>query len=283
MKTQRSCMILFATAITAALSVPVFSQGQNPRESSQTTQTASAKPAGNRPEGVNPPAKVGKDYVIGADDVLDVSVWKEQELTRTLQVRPDGKISMPLLGDVQAAGLTPGQLGQSVSEKLKKYLTAPQVTVILTQINSQRVYVTGEVTRPGAYPVLPGMTILQAITSAGGLTQFANAKKIVLMRDENHIQTKYPFSYKEVLDGRKALGPEARARPDKSPRSLRRPSSRRNHLTTTAIRLTRTNYRRRQLWRARPMTLRLQALRSRSSALLPRAATLFRASFSLGN
>jgi polysaccharide biosynthesis/export protein len=78
------------------------------------------------------------------------------------------------------------------------------VTVILTQINSQRVYVTGEVTRPGAYPVLPGMTILQAITSAGGLTQYANSKKIFLMRDENHIQTKHPFSYKEVLDGRKA-------------------------------------------------------------------------------
>src|SRR5438445_1841454 len=161
-KTQRSYMILFATAVTAALSIPAFPQGQNPRESTQTTQTASAKPSGDRPEGVNPPAKVGKDYVIGPDDVLDVSVWKEQELTRSLQVRPDGKISMPLLGDVQAAGLTPGQLAQNVSDKLKKFLTAPQVTVILTQINSQRVYVMGEVTRPGAYPVLPGMTILQA-------------------------------------------------------------------------------------------------------------------------
>lgn len=204
MKTQRSCMILSAIAGVAALSAPVLSQGQNPQEASQTTQTASARPAADRPEGVKPSAKAGKDYVIGADDVLDVSVWKEQELTRTLQVRPDGKISMPLLGDVQAAGLIPGQLAQSVSEKLKKYLTAPQVTVILTQINSQRVYVIGEVTRPGAYPVLPGMTILQAISSAGGLTQFANAKKIFLMRDEDHIQTKYPFSYKEVLDGRKA-------------------------------------------------------------------------------
>jgi len=203
-KTQRSCMILSAIAGVAALSAPVLSQGQNPQEASQTTQTASARPAADRPEGVKPSAKAGKDYVIGADDVLDVSVWKEQELTRTLQVRPDGKISMPLLGDVQAAGLIPGQLAQSVSEKLKKYLTAPQVTVILTQINSQRVYVIGEVTRPGAYPVLPGMTILQAISSAGGLTQFANAKKIFLMRDEDHIQTKYPFSYKEVLDGRKA-------------------------------------------------------------------------------
>src|SRR6202022_4304569 len=145
--------------------------------------------------------KVGKDYVIGADDVLDVSVWKEQELTRTLQVRPDGKISMPLLGDVQAAGLTPGQLAQTVGERLKKYLTAPQVTVILTQINSQRVYVIGEVTRPGAYAVLPGMTILQAISSAGGLTQFANGKKIFLMRDENQTQKNTHLVNKEWLMG----------------------------------------------------------------------------------
>ena len=205
MKTQRGCMILLMIAGAAVLSAPALPQGQNPQDApQQSTQTASAKPTAERPEGVNPSPKVGKDYVIGADDVLDVSVWKEQELTRTLQVRPDGKISMPLLGDVQAAGLTPGQLAQSVSEKLKKYLTAPQVTVILTQINSQRVYVIGEVTRPGAYPVLPGMTILQAISSAGGLTQFANGKKIFLMRDENHAQTKHPFSYKDVLDGRKA-------------------------------------------------------------------------------
>jgi len=203
---QRTLKIFSVLLASAALSAPVFSQSQNPQESPtpQATQTAAARPATERPEGVNPAAKVGKDYIIGADDVLDVNVWKEQELTRTLQVRPDGKISMPLLGDVQAAGMTPGQLAQNVSERLKKFLTAPQVTVILTQINSQRVYVIGEVTRPGAYPVLPGMTVLQAISSAGGLTQFANSKKIFVMRNENHIQTKYPFSYKEVLDGRKA-------------------------------------------------------------------------------
>ena len=206
MKMQRTVKIFSVLLASAALSAPVFSQSQNPQESPtpQATQTAAARPATERPEGVNPAAKVGKDYIIGADDVLDVNVWKEQELTRTLQVRPDGKISMPLLGDVQAAGMTPGQLAQNVSERLKKFLTAPQVTVILTQINSQRVYVIGEVTRPGAYPVLPGMTVLQAISSAGGLTQFANSKKIFVMRNENHIQTKYPFSYKEVLDGRKA-------------------------------------------------------------------------------
>jgi polysaccharide export outer membrane protein len=150
------------------------------------------------------PEDKSRDYVIGADDVLDVSVWKEQDLTRSVQVRPDGKISMPLIGDVQAAGMTSGQLAKSISDRLKKFLTAPQVTVILTQINSQKVYVIGEVTKPGSYPVLPGMTILQAISTAGGLTQFANSKKIFLMRNEDHTQAKYPFNYKEVLDGRKA-------------------------------------------------------------------------------
>jgi polysaccharide export outer membrane protein len=110
------------------LAGPILANTQNSQQqSTQTTQTASSRPTPDRPEGVNPPVKGGKDYVIGPDDVLDVNVWKEQELTRSLQVRPDGKISMPLLGDVQAAGLTPGQLAQNVSDKLKKYLTAPQV------------------------------------------------------------------------------------------------------------------------------------------------------------
>ena len=201
---QRSYVALIGigVAVLFGLQISARAQGQNARENAKPTQSASSsKPSGDiAPTG----SKAGPEYVIGPDDVLDVSVWKEPDLTRTLQVRPDGKISMPLLNDVQAAGYTANQLSQSISEKLKKFLTAPQVTVILTQINSQRVYVTGEVTRPGAYPVLPGMTILQAITSAGGLTQFANGKKIFLMRNENGIQAKYPFSYKDVLDGRRA-------------------------------------------------------------------------------
>jgi polysaccharide export outer membrane protein len=195
---------LLAIAGTLAICTAAFPQGQNPPEQKALPSGSVTESSGERASAVGPTAKASADYVIGPDDVLDVSVWKEQDLTRSLQVRPDGRISMPLLNDVQAAGFTPSQLAQTISEKLKKYLTAPQVTIIVTQINSQRVYVIGEVTRPGAYPLLPGMTILQAISSAGGLTQFANNKKIFLMRNENHIQTKYPFSYKEVLDGRKA-------------------------------------------------------------------------------
>lgn len=204
MTKQRIFIVLIAMGGLLSQGRVSSAQGQNARDTEKSTQSASARTSEER-SGVAPPSvKAGPEYVIGPDDVLDVSVWKEPELTRTLQVRPDGKISMPLLNDVQAAGFTAGQLSQTITERLKKYLTAPQVTIILTQINSQKVYVIGEVTRPGAYPVLPGMTILQAISSAGGLTQFANTKKIFLMRNENRIQAKYPFSYKDVLDGRRA-------------------------------------------------------------------------------
>jgi len=203
-KNYKGCITVLVIAGTLAITTAALPQGPNHQEQKALSSGTVSESSGEHASAVNPTAKVSADYVIGPDDVLDVSVWKEQDLTRTLQVRPDGRISMPLLNDVQAAGFTPSQLAQTISERLKKYLTAPQVTIIVTQINSQRVYVIGEVTRPGAYPLLPGMTILQAISSAGGLTQFANSKKIFLMRNENHIQTKYPFSYKEVLDGRKA-------------------------------------------------------------------------------
>ena len=147
-------------------------------------------------------ATADANYIIGAQDVLNVSVWKEAELTRDVPVRPDGKISMPLLNDVQAAGLTPSQLAQQITGGLKKFLTDPQVTVIVTQINSQRVYILGEVMKPGAYPLLPQMTFLQALSSAGGFTQFANEKKIYLLRQENGKQDKHPFNYKDVIAGK---------------------------------------------------------------------------------
>jgi polysaccharide biosynthesis/export protein len=142
----------------------------------------------------------GPDYVIGADDALHISVWKEAELTETLPVRPDGKISMPLVGDVQAAGLTPTQLGDSISDKLKKYISDPRVTVVVTDMKSQRVYVLGEVLKPGAMPLLPDMTVLQALASAG-FTQFANTKGIYILRAENGKQRKIPVPYKQLLKG----------------------------------------------------------------------------------
>ena len=142
------------------------------------------------------------NYVIGAQDVLDISVWKEPDLTRTVPVRPDGKISLPLLNDVQAGGLTPTQLATQITERLKKYVTDPQVTVIVTAINSQRIYVLGEVSRAGAYVLLPGMTVLQALSSAGGFTQFAKVKNIYVLREENGKQVKYSFNYKAFINGK---------------------------------------------------------------------------------
>jgi polysaccharide export outer membrane protein len=143
------------------------------------------------------------EYKIGAQDVLRIDVWKEEQLTRTVPVRPDGKVTLPLLNDVQAAGLTPIQLAGVISEGLKKYINGPQVTVTITEINSRRIYVTGEVARAGAFPLLPNMTVLQALSSSGGFTQFARTSKIYVLRAEGNKQVKLPFNYKEVVDGKK--------------------------------------------------------------------------------
>lgn len=154
--------------------------------------------------GPSKPATQDPNYVIGGQDVLDISVWKEPDLSRSVPVRPDGKISLPLLNDVQAAGLTPAQLTAQITAGLNKYVTNPQVTVIVSQINSQRIYVLGEVSRAGAYSLLRGMTVLQVLSNAGGLSQFANSKKIYVLRQENGKEQKLFFNYKEVIDGRKS-------------------------------------------------------------------------------
>jgi polysaccharide biosynthesis/export protein len=144
--------------------------------------------------------QAGSEYVIGAQDVLHIAVWKEADLTATLPVRPDGKISLPLLNDVQAAGLTPKQLADSVTDKLKKYIADPRVTVVVTEINSKRVYLVGEVLHAGAMPMLPNMTVLQALSSAG-LNQFANTKGIYVLRSANGRQQKLPVNYRKLVKG----------------------------------------------------------------------------------
>src|SRR6202050_2743653 len=146
-----------------------------------------AKP--DKPQVVHPPApEIPSDYVIGADDLLRITVWKEPDMNVSLPVRPDGKISMPLLDDVQAAGMTPMQLGISIHDKLKKYMADPGVTVVVTAMNSQRIYVLGEVWHTGPMALLPGMTVLQALSTAG-FTQFANLKAIYLLRVQDGKQT----------------------------------------------------------------------------------------------
>lgn len=173
-----------------ALAGPAWGQ----KDEGKTTQSG--------PE-VSNAATTDPAYIIGAQDVLDISVWKEKELTETVPVRPDGRISLPLLNDMQAAGLTPTQLADQITKGLKKFVTDPQVTVVVTQINSQRVYLIGEVKRAGAYPLLPGETVLQALSSSGGFTMFANMKKIYVLRTVNGKQDKYPVNYKDVVDGKR--------------------------------------------------------------------------------
>jgi len=141
------------------------------------------------------------DYAIGPGDVLNVNVWKEPEVSGTVPVRPDGKVSLPLLGDVSAAGVTPTELAATITDRLRRYMTNPRVTVIVTATNSRRIYLIGEVVRPGAIPMLPKMTVLQALSSAGGFSQFANAKKMYVLRSENGKQIKIPFNYKDAISG----------------------------------------------------------------------------------
>jgi polysaccharide export outer membrane protein len=147
------------------------------------------------------PASTGDTtYVIGAEDVLHIAVWKETDLTATEPVRADGKISLPLLNDVQASGLTPMQLADSLTEKLKKFVADPRVTVVVTAINSKRIYLLGEVSHTGAMPMSPNMTVMQALASAG-INQFANTKKIYVLRSENGKKEKFPVNYRKLIKG----------------------------------------------------------------------------------
>jgi polysaccharide export outer membrane protein len=180
-------LLLTGVLLCAPLAVAQDTSAQKPE--------ASAKPA------VVAAGPLDADYKIGPQDVLRIDVWKEPDISRTIPVRPDGKISLPLLNDVQAAGLTAMQLATSLRDGFSKYLTSPQVTVTVTEINSRRVYVTGEVSRAGALPLLPNMTVLQALSSAGGFTQFAKLKGIYVLRNEDGKQVKHPFNYKEVVKG----------------------------------------------------------------------------------
>ncbi len=198
-KKSRAIAQMFLAMCLASGVVAQSNSGAKPPDN-MTNGAASGEPGKGSAAPVSGGA-AGSDYVIGADDTLRVSVWKEPDLTATLPVRPDGKISLPLLDDVQAAGLTPMQLADSITVKLKKFIADPRVTVVVTAMNSQRVFVTGEVTHSGAMPLLPHMTMLQAL-SAAGFTQFANVKGIYLLRMENGKQSKLPFNYKEVVKGR---------------------------------------------------------------------------------
>jgi polysaccharide biosynthesis/export protein len=141
------------------------------------------------------PGSVSPNYVIGADDSIKVDVWKEPNLSATLPVRPDGKISLPLVGDIPAAGFTPMQLAADITTRLKQYVTDPVVNVSVLEVNSKRVFLIGEVIHTGPIAITPGMTVLQAISAGGGLTAYANKKRIYILRGS----VKVPFDYTRAL------------------------------------------------------------------------------------
>jgi polysaccharide biosynthesis/export protein len=194
-------MSIAANMMIAAMLLSPAAQGPEAQKPASTASAGKSSATASVPATTPGPAGE-EEYKIGPQDVLRIDVWKEAELTRTVPVRPDGKISLPLLNDVQAAGLTPSQLSAVLTEGLKKFINAPQVTVTVSEINSRRVYVTGEVAHAGAFPLLPNMTVLQALSSSGGFTQFAKTKGIYVLRTEDGKQVKHPFNYKEVLAGR---------------------------------------------------------------------------------
>lgn len=186
--------------ILSLVAVVIPARAQQATDNKQMADQSASADGGSATQKV---ATQDPNYIIGAQDVLDISVWKEPEVSRVVPVRPDGRISLPLLNDVQAAGLTPSQLAAQITTSLKKFVTDPQVTVIVSAINSQRVYILGEVTRPGAFPMLPGMNVLQGLSSAGGFTQFAKTKSIYVLRMQDGKQQKYPVNYKEVISGKR--------------------------------------------------------------------------------
>ena len=146
----------------------------------------------------------GANYRVGADDVLAINVWHEPEVSRQVAVRPDGKISLPLIGDVQAVGLTPTQLQRELQSRFSKYLNQPEVSVIVVQIRSQRFNVLGQVIRPGTYPFIPPISVIDAIATAGGLREFAKAGKIYILRTlPDGQQKRIRIHYKDVLKGKR--------------------------------------------------------------------------------
>ena len=188
---------LFAAAMCLAVLSGLWGQSATgagaPSPQAQPAQPADASSA----------AKPHNDtFVIGNDDVLAINVWKEPDISRAATVRSDGKISLPLVGEVQATGRTPLSLERDIAARLKNYIAEPEVTVIVQQINSQKFNILGQVTRPGSYPIANAATVLDAIAIAGGFRDFAKQKAIYILRQNaDGTQARLRFNYKEVVKG----------------------------------------------------------------------------------
>ncbi len=191
----RSTFALILILPTAAMSVAQQTAGKPVLSAQPTPEPATPAQA---PAPAGPPAISG-NYVIGPEDSLQVTVWKEANLSATLPVRPDAKISLPLVGDITAAGFTPMQLAADITTRLKQFVTDPVVDVSVLAVNSKHVFLIGEVGHVGPLAITPGMTILQAIATAGGLTPYANKKKIYILRGDPGKQQKISFDYTKAL------------------------------------------------------------------------------------
>jgi polysaccharide biosynthesis/export protein len=188
------------TLLLAILSNLAMAQDAPGSTSTSTPKPAPAVPADNPPKSV--PGVRPDSYVIGAEDVITVYVWKEPDMSKTIPVRPDGMISLPLIGEVKAAGYTPVQLQDMLADTMKKYVSEPQVTVVVEKIGSLNFNIVGEVNHPGYFPLTRRMTVLDAIAMAGGFKDFAKTKKVYILRTAaNGTEERLPFNYKEVIKG----------------------------------------------------------------------------------
>ncbi len=193
-------------AAEVALCLAAFSPFLFAQETTQGTKPAGGAPPEPKAEVVEPvkPMSVPgsnvnpKTYTLGPDDVIYVRVWREPDLSGQLTVRPDGKITMPLIADVQAAGLTPDQLSAVLAKNLEAVVKAPQVMVAVQQVRSKRYYISGEINRPGAYPLATPIKVFEALTLAGGFREFANKKKITIVRGTR----RFRFNWNEVVKGK---------------------------------------------------------------------------------
>ena len=154
-----------------------------------------------RAENKIPPSE-SKQYILGPEDVIEVLVWKENDLSKTVTIRPDGKVSLPLIGDIQAAGLTTENLKEKIKKRLKEFIDNPTVSVIVTQINSMRIFIQGEVTTPGVYQLRNYTTFLQAISLAGGFNEWAKTKRIVIIREVEGVRWRIPVDYEKIISGK---------------------------------------------------------------------------------
>jgi len=195
---QPVAMFVICILISGALLAQTDAAKNTNNNAKPGTQAAPADPS---PSSSAVPAH-NDTYIIGVDDVLSINVWKEPEVSKTVPVRSDGKISLPLAGEVQASGETPLQLEKMLSGKLQSFISEPEVTVIVTEIKSQKFNILGQVNRPGSFPLTNSMTVLDAIALAGGFRDFAKQKSIyVLRKNPSGGESRLPFNYKEVIKG----------------------------------------------------------------------------------